>query len=122
MEDFVERRRAIQPPPSDETVAAGWPHLTWIFVAPLYAGHGTGTAMLRAVTDSVRTLGDRELASTFLHGNSSSLRWHWRNGFLLLPGPGSYRWWRHSAQIARRDVSQQERNSTDQTPTPTLPP
>jgi hypothetical protein len=80
------------PPPGDCVERRlGRPHLTWIFVAGLRAGQGTGTALLGAVTRALVGLGYRELVSTFLLGNESSMLWHWRNGFRLLPYPGSLR-------------------------------
>jgi hypothetical protein len=84
--------RWTEPPPADWLErAAGQPHLTWIFVGPWHAGHGVGTALLAATTNALCALGYRELASTFLLGNDSSMLWHWRNGFRLLPYPGSWR-------------------------------
>jgi GNAT superfamily N-acetyltransferase len=82
-----------QGPPPEDCVArrVGRPHLTWIFVAPLHCGQGTGTALLAAVTQALVGLGYRELVSTFLLGNEASMLWHWRNGFRLLPYPGSLR-------------------------------
>jgi GNAT superfamily N-acetyltransferase len=82
-----------QEPPAADVIARGIgrPHLTWIFVAPLRAGQGTGTGLLDAVTQALAGLGYRELVSTFLLGNDASLLWHWRNGFRLLPYPGSLR-------------------------------
>jgi GNAT superfamily N-acetyltransferase len=74
-------------PPEPDLVAraGGWPHLTWVFVSPLCTGRGLGTALLAAAVRQLRALGYRELASTFLAGNDSSLLWHWRCGFRLLP-------------------------------------
>jgi GNAT superfamily N-acetyltransferase len=92
MLDFDERRRQVGPPPPASTVATGWPHLTWIFVTPFLSGEGVGSALLEGVCRSLWELGYRELASSFQHGNSSSMRWHWRNGFQLLPYFGSKRW------------------------------
>jgi GNAT superfamily N-acetyltransferase len=80
-----------QPPPRCIERRLGRPHLTWIFVAPLCAGQGLGTALLAAAVQRLRHLGYTELASTFLLGNDSSMLWHWRNGFRLLPHPGSFR-------------------------------
>lgn len=63
----------------------GQPHLTWIFVGPWHQGTGVGTQLLRV---AVRVLGEQGYAtlwSTFLLGNESSMLWHWRNGFTLLP-------------------------------------
>ena len=36
-------------------------------------------------------LGYTELISSFILGNDSSMLWHWRNGFELLPYSGSRR-------------------------------
>jgi GNAT superfamily N-acetyltransferase len=69
----------------------GRPHLTWVFVAPLRAGQGVGTALLAAAVRELRTMGFTELVSTFLLGNESSMLWHWRNGFRLLSYPASFR-------------------------------
>ncbi len=69
----------------------GRPHLTWIFVAPLRAGQGVGTALLARTVRALLALGYTELLSTFMIGNDSSLLWHWRNGFRLLAYPGSLR-------------------------------
>jgi hypothetical protein len=78
------------PPPEDSIARRlGRPHLTWIFAAR--AGQGTGTALLAAAVRGLLGLGYTELASTFLLGNESSMLWHWRNGFRLLPYPGSWR-------------------------------
>ncbi len=80
-------------PPPEHCIARrlGRPHLTWIFVAPLFAGHGVGTALLQSTTQALLALGFTQLASTFLAGNDSSMLWHWRNGFQLLSHPGSLR-------------------------------
>jgi GNAT superfamily N-acetyltransferase len=80
-------------PPPDELLERGLgrPHLTWIFVAPLRAGCGTGSALLGAAAAELLTLGYDRLFSTFLLGNESSLLWHWRCGFRLLSHPGSMR-------------------------------
>jgi GNAT superfamily N-acetyltransferase len=69
----------------------GRPHLTWVFVAPQCAGEGLGTALLHQSISALAALGYADLASTFLVGNDSSTLWHWRNGFRLLPYPGSAR-------------------------------
>lgn len=79
------------PPPDAVARRLGRPHLTWIFVEPLSAGQGAGTTLLAAAVRALLRLGFRELASTFLRGNDSSMLWHWRNGFRLLPYPGSLR-------------------------------
>jgi len=67
------------------------PHLTWIFVAPLRAGRGIGSALLAACVRELKMEGYSQLWSTFVSGNDSSALWHWRNGFRLLPYPGSRR-------------------------------
>ena len=79
------------PPPDCLANRLGRPHLTWIFVAPLYAGHGIGTALLAHAGNALLSMGYRDLASTFLLGNDSSMLWHWRSGFRLLAYPGSMR-------------------------------
>jgi GNAT superfamily N-acetyltransferase len=79
------------PPPECLERRLGRPHLTWIFVSPWGAGQGLGTALLGAAARELLTLGYVELASTFLLGNHSSMLWHWRTGFRLLPGVGSRR-------------------------------
>lgn len=76
------------------------PHLTWIFVAPMRARHGIGSAFLDRSVNELISLGHRTLASTFLLGNESSLLWHWSNGFRLLSylaSPRRYR--RRSAEL-----------------------
>lgn len=81
-----------EPAPSDLLEKRqGWPHLTWIFAAPLESGRGLGTGLLAAAVQELLTLGYTELASTFMAGNDSSMLWHWRSGFRLLPYPGSHR-------------------------------
>jgi GNAT superfamily N-acetyltransferase len=81
-----------QPPPEDCIERRlGRPHLTWIFVSPLLAGHGMGSALLAAAVRCLLDVGFADLATTFLEGNESSTLWHWRNGFRLLPHPGSWR-------------------------------
>jgi L-amino acid N-acyltransferase YncA len=80
------------PPPSDCIERRlGRPHLTWIFVGPWQAGHGVGTALLAHAAQSLLELGYNELVSSFILGNTSSMLWHWRNGFELLPYIGSMR-------------------------------
>ena len=81
-----------EPPPPDALARRlGRPHLTWIFVSPFCAGQGIGTLMLSAAVCELLALGYKQLASTFLIGNDSSMLWHWRNGFRLLTYPGSWR-------------------------------
>jgi L-amino acid N-acyltransferase YncA len=79
------------PPPDLLARRAGQPHLTWIFVSRMEAGNGIGSHLLAAAVRALRELGYAELWSTFVVGNDSSMLWHWRNGFRLLPYPGSPR-------------------------------
>lgn len=81
-----------EPPPADAIEnGLGQAHLTWIFVDPWLAGRGIGTMLLANAARCLLELGYEELVSTFLYGNESSMLWHWRNGFELLPYPGSWR-------------------------------
>lgn len=81
-----------EPPPPDALMRRlGRPHLTWIFVGPFEAGQGVGTLLLSAAVRELLALGYKQLASTFLIGNDSSMLWHWRSGFRLLAYPGSWR-------------------------------
>ena len=82
-------RTAIVGGPDDN----GYVGAAWIFVAPMLAGQGIGTALLRAAVAELRTLGFSRLASTFLLGNHSSMLWHWRMGFRLTAYPFSRRRW-----------------------------
>jgi hypothetical protein len=79
------------PPPDCIERRLGRPHVTWIFVSPWSAGHGTGTALLTAAVSALRELEYKKLASTFMLGNDSSMLWHWRNGFELQAYPASRR-------------------------------
>jgi hypothetical protein len=79
-------------PPADAVgQRLGRPHLTWIFVSPYLGGHGIGSALLHASARILLEMGFTELFSTFLIGNDSSMLWHWRRGFQLLPEPRIYR-------------------------------
>src|SRR5262249_4626495 len=50
------------PPPEDWLARRlGRPHLTWIFVAPVWGGHGVGTALLAAAARELLALGYRQL-------------------------------------------------------------
>jgi GNAT superfamily N-acetyltransferase len=87
-----ESYRWHEPPPPDAIARRqGRAHLTWIFVAPMLAGKGAGSALLHRVTQGLRRLGFEHLLSTFVLGNDSSMLWHWRCGFELLSYPTSYR-------------------------------
>jgi hypothetical protein len=92
--EFHDLRWKEAPPADWLERGLGRPHLTWIFVGPWHVGHGVGTALLAAASRELLARGYRELATTFLLGNDSSLLWHWRNGFRLLAYPGSMRSWR----------------------------
>ena len=76
---------------SDPPVADLWekgeghPHLTWIFVRPFDKGKGVGTSLLLRAANLLRGRGYPHLLSTFITGNESSILWHWRCGFELLP-------------------------------------
>jgi len=80
------------PPATDDARRLlGRPHLTWIFVAPLLARHGIGSALLDLSVQALQAHGYSQLASTFLLGNDSTMLWHWRNGFRLMTYPGQVR-------------------------------
>jgi GNAT superfamily N-acetyltransferase len=89
--EWWDARWDVLPTTDDARRHLGRPHLTWIFVAPLCAGEGLGTALLQHSIAALLALGYVDLASTFLVGNDSSTLWHWRNGFRLLPYPVSAR-------------------------------
>jgi ribosomal protein S18 acetylase RimI-like enzyme len=87
-----ESYRWLEPPPPDCIDRhIGRPHLTWIFVSPWSAGQGVGTALLDRSANALVKLGYRQLLTTFMVGNDSSMLWHWRNGFRLLSCPRSFR-------------------------------
>ncbi len=52
---------------------------------------GIGSGLLAHASNSLVELGYTELLSSFILGNESSMLWHWRNGFELLPYSGSRR-------------------------------
>lgn len=76
--------------PTDEATCA---HITWIFVRPFDCGRGIGTMMFNSAVQRLRQDGFERLYTTFVAGNESSMLWHWRNGFRLLPYMGSMRRW-----------------------------
>src|SRR5262249_24244502 len=81
-----------EPPPADAVARRqGRPHPPWTWGGPPRAGRGLGWAMLGAAGRGLLGLGYTQLHSTFVLGTDSSMLWHWRNGFRLLPYPGSYR-------------------------------
>jgi GNAT superfamily N-acetyltransferase len=98
--EFWSMRWQTPPPPDCIERGLGRAHLTWIFVGPLHAGNGIGSALLAHASRSLLDLGYTELISSFLLGNTSSMLWHWRNNFELLPYVGSMR-----AMRARRKKS-----------------
>jgi hypothetical protein len=92
LSDADSSPRWEEPPPADSIARRlGRPHLTWVFVSPLLAGHGIASTLLAAAVRDLLTLGFADLASTFLAGNDASTLWHWRNGFRLLAHPASWR-------------------------------
>jgi GNAT superfamily N-acetyltransferase len=91
VEEFWSMRWQVPPPPDCIERRLGRPHLTWIFVGPLHSGLGIGSALLAHASQSLVALGYTELLSSFLLGNTSSMLWHWRNGFELLPYVASVR-------------------------------
>jgi GNAT superfamily N-acetyltransferase len=88
---YASRRLEIPPSPPDLAEDREQPQVSWIFVQPGASGQGVGTALLEAAMGSLWSLGYRELASATHRGNDSSMAWHWRNGFRLLPHPESIR-------------------------------
>jgi GNAT superfamily N-acetyltransferase len=99
--DLDVYRWSEPPPPDLWTRCGGQPHLTWIFVDPLRKGHGVGTRLLVESVAVLRARGYRHLLSTFIAGNDSSLLWHWRCGFALLPYSTSRRVMRSSTSSSR---------------------
>ena len=75
----------------DETGRRVLPHLDWIFVNQWLHRRGIATMLLELVVKSLGAAGYPRLASTSLLSNSTSLLWHWRNGFTLTPSPWSRR-------------------------------
>jgi GNAT superfamily N-acetyltransferase len=67
------------------------PHLTWIFVKRQGQSVGVGTQLLQAAVRVLKRQGYKSLWTTFLIGNDSSVMWHWRNGFELMPAMFSKR-------------------------------
>jgi GNAT superfamily N-acetyltransferase len=105
--DDVWSLRWETPPPADSVERRlGHAHLTWIFVGPMHAGYGVGTALLARASRDLLQLGYTELVTSFILGNDSSILWHWRNGFQLLPYSGSLRKFR---EMMRKGESREER-------------
>ena len=61
------------------------PHLTWVFVSPWQSRRGVATSLLAGTCHALLASNQTHLYSTFVEGNESSMLWHWRNGFDLLP-------------------------------------
>jgi GNAT superfamily N-acetyltransferase len=97
--DWWDGKWDVLPTTDDARRLLGRPHLTWIFVTPPCAHHGLGSALLAHATNALLDLGYADLGTTFLLGNDASMLWHWRNGFRLLPYPGSPRVWRPGNQM-----------------------
>jgi GNAT superfamily N-acetyltransferase len=91
LEDFWSLQWKTPPPADCIEERLGHAHLTWIFVNHGFAGHGIGSALLAHASNHLIELGYTELISSFILGNESSMLWHWRNGFELLPYGGSKR-------------------------------
>jgi GNAT superfamily N-acetyltransferase len=90
------------PPPDAVDQCLGRPHLTWIFAAPGKAGQGIGSALLAGAARQLLAMGYRELLSTFVIGNCSSMLWHWRSGFRLLAHPSSRRLYKQRQREAAK--------------------
>jgi hypothetical protein len=106
LEDFWTFRWKTPPPPDCIERRLGHAHLTWIFVSHWFAGYGIGSALLAHASASLIELGYTELVSSFLLGNESSMLWHWRSGFQLLPYSGSKR--RFRAMMREKEAEAQE--------------
>lgn len=91
LDEIWSLRWKTPPAPGCVERRLGHAHLTWIFVGRRIAGCGVGTALLEQASLGLRGLGYTELISSFILGNDSSMLWHWRNGFELLPYCGSRR-------------------------------
>jgi Acetyltransferase (GNAT) family len=104
LDDIWSLRWKTPPPPECVELRLGHAHLTWIFVGRGIAGSGVGTALLAEASRGLRELGYTELISSFILGNDSSMLWHWRNGFELLPYSGSRR--RFRAMMRAREAEE----------------
>jgi GNAT superfamily N-acetyltransferase len=102
LSSYAGRRPAVPPPPPHLAEGQDQPQISWIFVRRVASGQGVATALLASASSSLWDLGYRELASATHRGNDSSMAWHWRNGFRLLPHPESIRLirWRDQRQPA----------------------
>ncbi|MGP0066909.1 MAG: hypothetical protein ACLQGP_25370 [Isosphaeraceae bacterium] len=108
LDDFWSLRWKTPPPPDAVERRLGHAHLTWIFVGPMHSGYGVGTALLARASRGLLELGYNELVSSFILGNESSILWHWRNGFDLLPYSGSRRKFREMLKASVTPNESQE--------------
>jgi GNAT superfamily N-acetyltransferase len=106
LDDFWSLRWKTPPPPDCIERRLGHAHLTWIFVRPRLAGYGIGSALLAHTSNSLIKRGYTELISSFILGNESTMLWHWRNGFELLPYSGSRR--RFQAMMRAQEAETKE--------------
>jgi GNAT superfamily N-acetyltransferase len=83
--DFTDPAWKAAPPKDPVRQQWGHPHLTWLFVRPDFQRQGLGTRLLTQARQQLSQLGYAWLFSTFLVGNNSSLLWHWKQGFELIP-------------------------------------
>ena len=81
---YAGLRMKVLPTPLDLD-SSEQPQISWVFVCSRASGQGVSARMLDATTRSLWDLGYHELASATHQGNDASMRWHWRNGFRLLP-------------------------------------
>lgn len=84
MESFADEGWKQPAPENALEQRWGRPHLTWVFVERHLSRWGVGEALLRQSLNVLRGMGYREIASTFMLGNESSMLWHWKMGFRLL--------------------------------------
>jgi GNAT superfamily N-acetyltransferase len=88
---YARRRAVVPPPPPDLADGRSQPQISWVFVDPQVSGQGVATALLAKAAGALWNSGYRELASATDRGNITSMAWHWRNGFRLLPHAASAR-------------------------------
>lgn len=69
----------------DAATPAFLPNLTWIFVKEGSQRRQIGSAMLDGVINRLAEQNRPWLVSHFIEANASSLLFHWRNGFELVP-------------------------------------
>ncbi len=120
LEDFWSLKWKTPPPLHAIGQRLGHAHITWIFVHPLFAGYGIGSALLGHACRNLLEMGYTQVISSFILGNESSMLWHWRNGFELLPDCGSKRRFRElmRAQEAEPEVEAQPGEPAGSHPAP----